>query len=142
MDLSKAYDCIPHDLLIAKLECYGINKIGLSLILDYLSRRKQKTKIGFSYSSWYDIIRGFRQGSILGPLLFYIFINNVFFVITLSEVCNFGDDNTLYSCNKDLEVVFRNLETDLNNALAWFNTNSLNANQGIFSIYASGNKRR
>ena len=75
MDLSKAYDCIPHDLLIAKLECCGIDKIGLSLILDYLSCRKQRTKIGSSYSSWYDIIRG---GSVLWPLLFNIFINDLF----------------------------------------------------------------
>ena len=48
MDLSKVYDCIPHDFLIAKLECYGIDKIGLSSILDYLSRRKQRTKTGSS----------------------------------------------------------------------------------------------
>ena len=84
MDLSKAYDCLPHDLLIAKLECYGIDKIGLSLILDYLSRRKQRTKIGSSYSSWYDIIRG--VSLILGPLIFNIFINDLFFIITLSEL--------------------------------------------------------
>ena len=64
MDLSKAYDCIPHDLLIAKLECYGIGKIGLSLILDYLSRRKQRTKIDSSYSFWYDVIKGVPQGLI------------------------------------------------------------------------------
>ena len=63
-DLSKAYDCIPHDLLIAKLECYGIGKIGLSLILDYLSRRKQRTKIDSSYSFWYDVIKGVPQGLI------------------------------------------------------------------------------
>ena len=138
--LSKAYDCIPHDLLIAKLECYGIDKIGLSLILDYLSRRKQRTKIGSSYSSWYDIIRGVPQGSILGPLLFNIYINDLFFVIKLSEVCNFADDNTLYSSNKELELVFRNLESDLNNVLAWFNINSLKANPGKFQFMVLGTK--
>ena len=140
MDLSKAYGCIPHDLLIAKLECYGIDKIRLSLILDYFSLRKQRTKIGSSYSSWYDIIRGVPQGSILGPLLFNIYINDLFFVIKLSEVCNFADDNTLYSSNKELELVFRNLESDLNNVLAWFNINSLKANPGKFQFMVLGTK--
>ena len=51
MDLSKAYDCIPHDLLITKLQCYGTDKIRLSFILDYLSLGIQRTKIGFSYNS-------------------------------------------------------------------------------------------
>ena len=140
MDLSKTYDCIPHNLLKAKLECYGIDKIGLSFILDYLSRRKQRTKIGSSYSSWYDIIRGVPQGSILGPLLFNIYINDLFFVIKLSEVCNFADDNTLYSSNKELELVFRNLESDLNNVLAWFNISSLKANPGKFQFMVLGTK--
>ena len=63
MDLSKAYDCIPHDLLIAKLNAYGIDSVGLLLISDYLSRRKQRTKIGSSYGSWHDIVRGVPQGS-------------------------------------------------------------------------------
>ena len=132
MDLSKAYDCIPRNLLVVKLECYGIDKVGLSLILDYLSRRKHRTKIGSSYSSWYYIIRGVPQGSISGSLLFNIIINDLFFVIKLSEVCNFSDDNTLYNSNKELEIVFRDLESDLNNVLAWFNINSLKANPDKF----------
>ena len=92
---------------------------GMSLILDYLSRPKQRTKIGSSYSSWYDKIRDIPQGLILGPLLFniYIYINDLFF-IKLSEVCNFADDYTSYSSSKESEIVFRNLETDLNNVLA------------------------
>ena len=107
MDLSKAYDCIPHELLIAKLKCYGIGNGSLRLLIDYLTNRKQRTKIGSSFSSWCDINTGVPQGSILGPLLFNIFINDLFFSITKSEVRNFADDNTLYSCNENLEHAFQ-----------------------------------
>ena len=140
IDLSKAYDCIPRDILIVKLECYGIDKIGRSLILYYLSRRKQRTKIGSSYTSWYDMIRGALQGSILAPLLFNVFINNLFFVTTLSEVRNFADDNTLHKFNKELKIVFRNLESDLNNVLAWFDLCSLKVNPGKFQFIFLGTK--
>lgn len=74
-DLSKAFDCIPHDLIIAKLEAYGFQIESLRLIYDYLSNRKQRVKINESYSSWSDIEYGVPQGSILGPLLLtYIFV--------------------------------------------------------------------
>ena len=101
MDLSKAYDCIPHDLLIAKLEAYGLDKTCLHLLRDYLSNRKQRTRIGSSFSDWWDIICG-PQGSILGPLLFKIFIKNMLFFVSKSGISNFADDNTLSSCGKML----------------------------------------
>ena len=66
MDLSKAHDCISHNLLIAKLDCYGVDKASIRLLLDYLTRRKARTKVGSIFISWCDINTGVPQGSILG----------------------------------------------------------------------------
>ena len=64
MNLSKAYDCLSHDLLIAKLEAYGFDIDSLNFLLDYLSLRKQRTKVGSSYNKWFEICRGIPQGFI------------------------------------------------------------------------------
>jgi len=138
MDLSKAYDCISHELLIAKLECYGLSRNSLKLLLDYLTDRKQRTKIGSSYSSWHNIDTGVPQGSILGPLLFNIFLNDLFFAITATEVCNFADDNTLYCGDQNLDRVLANLSYDLKNVIEWFKLNSMKANPDKFQFMVLG----
>ena len=140
MDLSKAYDCKPHELLIAKLKYYGIDNGSLRLVLDYFTNWKQKAKIGSSFSPWCDINTGVPQGSILGPILFNIFINDLFFSIKKSEVCNFADDNTQYSCNKNIEHVFLNVKYDIRNMLDWFKINSMKAKPGKLQFMVLGVK--
>ena len=140
MDLSKAYDCLPHNLLIAKLEAYGLGNDSLNLLLDYLSFRKQRTKVGSAYSKWSNIRRGIPQGSILGSLLFNIFINDIFMIIEQSDICNFADDNTLYSCGKSLTDIKENLVSDTKSILNWFRLNSLKANPGKFQFMILGDK--
>ena len=117
MDLSKAYDCLPHDLLIAKLEAYGIERKSLKLIYSYLSGRKQRVKVASHYSSYKKIKIGVPQGSVLGPLLFNIFINDLFLINLQSDLCNFADDNTLYACGHSFESVVSKLENDLEKIL-------------------------
>ena len=72
-DLSKAFDCLEHELLIAKLDANGFSLPALRLIHDYLSHRKQRTRVNNSYSEWHTVLFGLPQGSILRPLLFKIF---------------------------------------------------------------------
>ena len=71
-DLSKAFDCLPHEFIIAKLNAYGFNLPALKLMHSYLSHRKQRTKVNHAYSSWEEILFGVPQGSILGHILLNI----------------------------------------------------------------------
>ena len=127
LDLSKAYDSLPHDL-IAKFEVYGRSKNSLKCLFDYLEREKQRVKIGSSYSFWSDVKRVVSQGSILGPLLFNVFINDLFMFIENSEICNFADYNTLYTGGMELSSISENLKHDTEIILNWFRINSLKAN--------------
>ena len=128
-DLSKAFDCINHELLIAKLEAYGFSKNSLTYIYSYLSERKQRTKINTSYSSWNDIKSGVPQGSILGPLLFNIFLNDIFLFVERTKIVNYADDNTAYAIGKNIEEIFNILIEDTSKLFQWFQVNEMKSNK-------------
>ena len=93
MDLTEAFDCVQHDLLIAKLDVYGINENILAYLHSYLSNRKQCLGINNVTSDFETIISGVPQGSIVGPILFTCFFNEFFYFIEKASVNNFSDDN-------------------------------------------------
>ena len=140
MDLSKAFDCLSHELLIAKLEAYGFGKNSLRFLYSYLRNRKQRVRLGSSLSDWLTVLLGVPQGSILGPILFNIFINDLLFFIKDSSICNFADDNTLSVCDISINRVLIKLERDLQIATNWFHNNSLVANPSKFQILLLGEK--
>ena len=139
LDLSKAYDCLPHDLLLAKLEAYGFGKKSLRFIYSYLTKRKQRVKIFSTFSEFMEIVFGVPQGSILGPLLFNIFINDLFMFIFDTELCNFADDNTLYACDLDLKTALIRLRKDTIRIVNWFSNNSMVANPAKIQLMFLGN---
>ena len=130
-DLLKAFDCLNHDLLIAKLKVYGFDNTTLLFIKDYLKNRKQRTKVNGSYSSWRDLLFEVPQGSILGPLLFNIFINDIFYFIKDSKIANYADDNTVYSVSENITHLLNTLKRETMLILDWFRKNEMKPNDMI-----------
>ena len=103
----------PYDLLLSKLKAYGTDKNSLDLLQSYLFGRKQRVKLNSKYSFYVTIDRGIPQGSILVPLLFNIFLNNLLLDFKTTEICNFADDNICISAKSKLKVFDKEFENTL-----------------------------
>ena len=136
-DLSKAFDCLPRNLLIARLRAYGLDAKSLKLMLSYLTNRKQRVKINDTYSFWSKILFGVPQGSILGQLLFNILICDLFLFLPNFDRANYADDNTLYSANNNIADILSNLKLRSNILNKWFKDSYMKPNPGKYHLLLS-----
>ena len=140
-DLSKAFDCLVHELLIAKLNAYGFDYLSLKLIYNYLSDRLQRVRINSQYSSWSNITDGVPQGSILGPLLFNKYLSDLFLFFENSNIVNYADDNSPFAYETDNSSVLKQLDKDSKILLEWIRNNGLKANPDKFHLLLSDNNK-
>ena len=131
-DLSKAFDCIAHDLLIAKLAAYGFSDTALRYIYSYLSKRKQYVGINNTYSSHQKIISGVPQGSILVSIFFNLSINDLFFFVSNVSLHNFADGNTLPAFAETILELIDILQSGSEIVIDWFKSNKTIVNPDKF----------
>ena len=142
MDLSKAFDCVPHDLLIAKMQAYGFEMDTLIFFYSYLKNRKQCVKVNNVFSSFMVLLSGVPQGSILGPILFNLFINDLIFFIEKADIINYADDNTISAHAKSIPELIKLLENESEIAINWFRSNEMIVNPDKFqAIIINRNKK-
>ena len=115
-------------MLIAKLHAYGLDIDSLNILQDYLSNRKQRTKVDSFYSSWEAILSGVPQGSILGPLLFNIFMCDMFLILKTTYFTGYVDDNTPFVVRDNIADIIKSLEEIGEDLLNWFLNNEMKLN--------------
>ena len=138
-DLTRAFDCLPHRLLIAKMYFYGFNYDACKLVMNYLSNRQQRVKLNGVKGEWMDIYKGAPQGSLFGPFAYNLFSNDL--LVLMRENCdiyNYADDNTISCDASNLEEVKVKMVNILNNMLCWFKQNGLKANPEKFQMILFG----
>ena len=138
-DLSKAFDCLNHELLIGKLNAHGSTLPALKLFHDYLSERKQRTRVNNLYSTWFEIPFGVHQGSILGPSLFNIFLVDLSFILNKIDIANYADDNMPYTSSNDVNGVIKRLEEASKELFKWFDDNLMKSNHEKCHLIVSTN---
>ena len=138
MDLSKAFETIHYDLMIAKLGVYGFSQDPLRYMRSYLTNRQQRVRVNSNFSSWENIIAGVPQSSILGPLLFNIFINDLFLFVSNSYLSNYANDNTLYAFGYNLEEMKNTLRFDFDLVSKWFGKNYMVLNADKYHFMCLG----
>ena len=128
LDFAKAFDTVNHEILLTKLEYYGVRGIAYELMKSYLRERLQCLKIRQTISDFRKITCRVPQGSVLEPLLFLIYINDIYKSDPIAEFHIFADDTALFCANKNINQLRNNINTSLDNVANWLKANKLTLN--------------
>ena len=127
---------LPNSIIIAFRATRILSAVGVDILVD---RRKFRTKIGSSYSTYLDLLVSVPQGSILGPWLFNIYMCDLFLCDCETNIINYADDTTLYACEPNMDLVLSKLEKDTSTVFTWFQNNYLKANSGKLHLLTTSN---
>ena len=128
IDFKKAFDCLQFPILISKLTKLGLHQDTVDWLRDYLTDRSQSTVANNTHSPAANVTQGVPQGSILGPLLYIIYANDIQDIITKSKFAFYADDTVILSSHKNMEKAFSNVQEDIDNLLSWCNRNGIHIN--------------
>ena len=142
MDLSKAYDTLPHDLIVKKLEDYGGHSKVINLVTNYLSDRQQRVRLSGQHSSMKKIMKDVPQGSILGPILFNTFINDLSYAIDERTLFTYADDTQLFKSAEDIDQVEHAINADLKKVDEWYEFNQMKRNHSKYQAITFGRVER
>ena len=138
VDVSKAFDSISHSLLISKLKAYDFIESATSLIRSYLCGRLRRVRVGNCYSDWKTIQNGVPQGSILGPLLLNLFINDLTYFINDAKLRLYADHTTLYLSHSNQEVLKSRAQSKFDVLQSWFKCSYLSINESKTKVSTTG----